>query len=366
MLNRIVESTGTPPVKGNIRLGTRIDGKLQNTPHFILDEVPEVKEIYGESPDFLEVIFPSENIEAVAFAELQLWSGGAKDAKGERVGGDLMCSGPGPMSDGRPGLATWKNRRAMPRNPDEILSERDPKTGFVSRKCMAEGCCDWVDDKGNPRCKQTMQLRFIIPRVSFSNVYRITTHSWNSMYEFYRLLEWVRSTEGLATTPFRIYKDLKSIKRWDNKSQSEMKRAMPILKINKDDMFWPTYGEVLKEKMKVLKEKRVILLSPPEPEPYLLEEPGEYEVVEQQLQLESPAQRAAAILSDPEVTQLFDLLEEATGNKIDTHKRLRGIALRESEPDVKAAVIEGLKEAIQKSIAERKEVVIENVDPLPS
>lgn len=225
----------------------------------------------------------------------------------------------------------------------EIISGRDPRTGYVQRACLAEQCSDWLDQKGYPKCKQTMRLYFIIPRVSPTNVYRITTHSWNSMYEYYRLLDWVRKTEGLAFKPFRIFKEAKSVKHWDSAKGKEFSRSMPILRIEKDDMFMRLYGTQLNEQLKAIRDSRFYLMAPPEPEPMLLD--SESYVAPEKVE-ETPLQRALRIatplVTDPEVVEAFEKLEAVMNRGYDEKSRLSYIMKKFEEPDVKLAVLDGL------------------------
>lgn len=354
MINRLLESTGAPPIKGNIRLGTRTNGKLQNEAYFVLNEVPEVKEVYGEQPDFLEVMFPGNNINYLIPANFEVWSGGKTDKDGNPVGGDLLCSGPGPSADGIPGVATWKNRDRLP-PVEEQASDRDPKTGHVLRHCRAEQCSDWLDAKGYPRCKQTMRLHFILPLVSPTNVYRITTHSWHAMFEIYKLLDWVNKTEGLAYKSFKLLKEPKSIKRWDSAKGKESSRVMPILRIEKDDMFLKIHGEKIKETLRLLRENQFMLLAAPEPEPLLIEGEGTIDMEEAQAAPLSPTQRADLVLQDPEVSGAFDKLESVMGKRFDAKARQMYILKKEKEDDVRSAVIDGLTRSTLDILAKQQQ-----------
>ena len=336
MLHRLEEATGIP-IKANIRLGTRVNGKLQNEAYFVLNEAPEVKEIYGEQPEFLEIMFPGDSLEAIAPAALECWSG-TRDKDGKIIGGDLVCSGPGPREDGSTGVAVWRDRIRMPPEAD-CIGGRDQKTGYVQRHCRGEQCTDWLDAKGYPKCKQTMRLYFIIPRVSPTNVYRITTHAWHSMFEYYRLLNWVKETEGLAFKPFKIYKEAKSVKHWDASKGKEFSRAMPILRIEKDDLFLQVYGKLLSEKLKALRDSRFFLAAPPEPGPMLLDSEGPLDVEEVPL---TPSQRADLILADAEVQEAFSKLETVMGKSFDVKARQMYVLKKEGEDDVRLAVIDGL------------------------
>lgn len=360
MLNRLLESTGAPPIKGNIRLGTRTNGKLQNEAYFVLNEVPEVKEVYGEQPDFLEVMFPGNNINYLIPANFEVWSGGKTDKDGNPVGGDLLCSGPGPSADGLPGIATWRNRDRLP-PVEELASDRDPKTGHVLRHCRAEQCSDWLDAKGYPRCKQTMRLHFILPLVSPTNVYRITTHSWHAMFEIFKLLDWVNKTEGLAYKSFKLLKEPKSIKRWDSAKGKESSRVMPILRIEKDDMFLKIHGERLKETLRLLRENQFMLLAAPEPEPLLIDGEGALDMEEAQPVVLTPAQRADLVLQDPEVWEAFDKLEAVMGKTFpsaEARTKARHVYILQKEAlsgNVRDNVIDGLTKSFLHVVGKMQE-----------
>lgn len=347
MLNRLMESTGIP-VKGNIRLGTRIDGKLENKAHFVLTEVPEVVEVYGPEPEFLEVMFPGDDLNAVAPTALEYWTG-TRGKDGSIIDGAMVCSGPGPFADGSPGIAIWKDRNRMPPQ-DDCMGERDPKSGYVQRYCRGEGCSDWLDLKGFPKCKQTMRLYFILPRVSPTNVYRITTHAWNSMYDFYRLLDWVRKTEGLAFKPFKIYKEAKTVKHWDAAKGREYQRAIPILRVEKDDMFMQLYGAGIQERLKLLRDNRFYLMAPPESEPLLLD--SEAGVAEEAQPTElTPAQRADAVLADPEVILAFEQLEVCLGRAMTHQQRQLYVLKKAGGADLRIDTLDGLQKSIVELMA---------------
>jgi hypothetical protein len=328
-----------------------------------LTDAPEVAAIYGEQPEFLEVMFPGDALDVIANAELQYWTG-TRDKEGQIIDGALVCSGPGPTGDGTPGIAVWRDRNRTPPQED-CASSRDPRTGYMQRYCKGEGCCDWLDGRGFPKCKQTMRLYFIIPRVSPTNVYRITTHSWNTMFEVHRLLKWVKDTEGLAFKPFKLYKEAKTIKHWDSAKGKEFSRAMPILRIEKDDVFLPRYGLEIEEKLKTLRDSRFYLMTPPEPEPLLVS--GESDMT-QEAPEETPAQRAHrianAVLAEADVQEGFAKLESAMDRVFDTKSRLMYIMKKSDAPDVKEAVLDGLTRSTMEVLAKSQPVMVEEVAPV--
>jgi hypothetical protein len=354
-----------------IGLGTRVNGKFQNESYFILDRAPEVKAVYGDEPDFLEIMFPGDNIDAIAQTTLEYWAAGKKNDAGVNIGGDLICiSETGPLSDGVPGNATWKDRgRLSPPPPEErFVTERDPVTGYIVRKCRGPECNDWAAK----RCKQTMKIRFMIPRVSLRNLYMITTHSWNSMYEFMDTLRWgAKLGGGIAYTPFRIYKGLKSIKHWDSEKGKEYTRAMPILRIKEAQDFMALYGDAVKAGLRLLQEQRMYLTGAPDPV-YLEAPDGESEdsgCIDVEVPPD-PAQRANLILADDEVRVAFALLETALGRGLDLKEKQTYVLKKEHAEDIKAAVLFGLNKSYcdilsKKEVEPPPAVTVEQIDPLP-
>jgi hypothetical protein len=370
MLTVFENSMRFPPCTP-ISLGTRVNGKLQNESYFILEKAPEVKAVYGDEPEFLEIMFPGDNIDAIAQTTLEYWAAGKKNDAGVSVGGDLICvSETGPLNDGTPGTATWKDRGRLspPAQEERFVAERDPVTGFIARKCRGPECGDWVAKK----CKQTMKIRFIIPRVSLRNLYMITTHSWNSMYEFMATLTWGgKFGGGIAYTPFRIYKGLKSIKHWDAEKGKEYSRAMPILRIKDAQDFMSLYGEEVKAGLRLLKEQRMYLTGAPEP--VYLEAPDGEDGGGDCVDIEAPpdpVQRADTILADDEVRVAFALLETALGRELDRKEKQTYVLKKEHAEDIKAAVLFGLNKSYceilsKKEVEPPPAVTVDYIDPLP-
>src|SRR5688572_5033482 len=172
-IQQVSERNRGPSFRGRIRLGIKVakggrDEMPEDVHYFVLEEVPEVAQVYGPKPTELEIMFINDDPDIAYPTWLKYFGGAIKDPKTKKsLGGKLYCKGNGPDHTGAPGIA-------------EHFAMKDPKTGIVpTRPCLGPGCSDW-DDKGK-KCKQHMQLRFIIPRVSLFDVYAISTNSWNSI-----------------------------------------------------------------------------------------------------------------------------------------------------------------------------------------
>jgi hypothetical protein len=361
MINSVDESLW-PPVHANINLGT-FDEKtrqFENTPYFVLDEAPEVAKVYGDRPTSLEIMFYHREVEKSARAQLELWSGGAYDSEGNRIGGKPRCFGNGPYTDGRPGRAEWFDLKELP--PEESIAwVRDPKTGIVPRVCYGENCVHWQDAKGKPMCKQTMTLIFTIPLVSLDDLYRITTHSWTSIRDFQSLLQTNASIGGIVGVPFRIFKEDRTKTHTDKITGKVYKRAMPILGIGKSLDFFEKHGGVLQDKANKLMERKNYLKAYTSEDAVYLSRSGlDMEALPEAIPL-TPAERAKELLTDPDVMAAFVRLEDAVGKKFNDKARSQAILKKENEPDMKAAVLESIEQKVLEAAERNKPVAVEVV-----
>lgn len=383
MLNMLTERSARPVVEGVIRLGTRESlsgGRIRNEPYFILKDAPEVAAAYGtETPDAIHIVFPSNDLEQIAHTGLYYWRGVKDKATGKMVSGKKPAcySEKGPYIDGTPGEAIWYDRNTLPPQGD-ILSERDPATGYIRRVCRGKDCVHWQDDRGRPMCKAAMMLKFYVPMTGYFMLHRCITHSKTSMGEIYEYLRWFVGTQpgGLLGKVFKLYKDSSVITRWDNNSQSETKQVMPILKIKQDREWGAKFGEVVTAKFKQNNQVMPLFLTGSATDQFLpppFEDSGEegvdYVDADEDTPAEpvvlTPAQRADLVLSDPEVQEAFGKLETAMGKPLDVRTRQSYVLKKEGEGDVKVAVIDGLTRSTLEILAKNAPQPEPEPEPAP-
>lgn len=167
-------------IRGVIRLGTKDEGdkgRMHNTEHFILRDAPDVEKVYGPDPKEIDIVFPGNDIDVVAFSAFQHWM--SKRGPDGMAVPFLICQGNGPSLDGTPGSATWFDRDYAPPE-DEWLGPRDPNSGFLQRACRgdgARGACEPCKQSKEKKCGPRIVLKVIIPLVSIYEVYLITSGS---------------------------------------------------------------------------------------------------------------------------------------------------------------------------------------------
>lgn len=339
-IQQIVERKQAPVI-GKIRLGIRKEGQNStypsNTDYFVLHDAPQVMEVYGKEPKELDIVFPSDDMEAVMPTWLKWYGTGTKGRDGKVLGGNLKCMGNGPDAAGNPGEA-------------KHFLKKDPQTGVVpTRPCLGEKCPDWLDGKGNKQCKPAMQIYVMLPKVSPFGVFRIDTTSWLSIREFYNQIEWVRQLNNgrIALIPFKLVKAQREVKYFDPKSGKEEKKAqwIMLLKPNEDQK----QIEGMRQNLELLGRAALSW----RPDQALLEAPMDdnYATIDAEAagKAEASAQNvrtAESVANDPEVSAAFDRLGKVRGTALTAKDRIIMVRKKEKEPNVKEAVLAGLNHAI--------------------
>jgi len=328
------------PRLGKIRLGVRKEAKSgamypSSVEYFVLSDAPGVEEIYGKDPKELDIIFPSDELERVIPTWLKWFAGGVRDKDGNIKGGKLLCVGNGPDEQGNPGTADY-------------YAGRDAITRVVpTRQCMGEQCPDWLDKKGNPQCKPSMQVMVILPRVSFYGVYIIDTTSWNSIQEFHNMLNWVRDRNNgiVRGIPFKIVRETRNLKYVDKKDGKEKNSTQHIMTIKPNEDFIKHFGEEMASRIQSAFHAS---------DRYLL--PSSYDVMHETMEDHHPVleadttpqkiEVAESLVDDKDINYLFDQLEKKTGKQYTRKARVIAIRKKEKEPNVKEAVIATLKQML--------------------
>lgn len=252
------------PVNGHIRLGrkkTSANGMEypENVDHFVIDEVPELKNMIMEDGQKLgdrplktfTGFFVSNEIEQSYPHGLVLFTGAKKDSSGKSVGGTLKCRGTGPEVDKNnvmvnPGIAEYTDVQLDPATGRETKS-------LIPRQCLGEhGCPDAKNAKGEIVCKPRMRLFIMIPGVSIDGVYEISTGSISSILDISSRLKFMEMTYGgFKLFPFTFYREGIML------GTGKAKRIQHILKIKPidSDTYWATDGVKIKEKIDAIRQR---------------------------------------------------------------------------------------------------------------
>ncbi|MDD4985126.1 MAG: hypothetical protein PHQ43_04965 [Dehalococcoidales bacterium] len=161
------------PCLGKIRLGTREerdDGTfLIPADHFICPD--EVKQVFGEKPKELRIMFPTENSEQWASQYFRRYS----------PLGRLICRGDGETALVRAdlGMEQTPGKGRLPEEMKEIAC--NPRT------CPHYQCGD---------CRRVMNLQFLLPDCPGFGVYQLNTSSYHSMRNVNSMVNFTRSICG--------------------------------------------------------------------------------------------------------------------------------------------------------------------------
>lgn len=342
------------PVAGKIRLGiTKMSQKGNRfpveVPHFVVDHLPEVKAIYGDTPTSLDAFFLSDDEEKIAPNYYKLWGGGYVDANGERKGGKLLCKG-----DGREA---------------QHLAQRDPITRVVPmRQCLAQQCPDWTDGKGRQMCKPQLDLFVWLPLANLGGVYQITTSSWIAIQSVLQCIRHFKNATGGRVTgiPFRLFRSPKEVNHSDPKTGKELKTTHHIMQLDHNPTFKKRCEGQLAEQINSLMIPLTNISAPQiqitgsVDEGYAPVDEDEIREAENKAKVSSSEQ----IAEDPELVPLFDQLASLKGKKGTPKLRLITARKFEGKPDQKAALKAYLEGEIKKA-GEAGEIVEESTQAQP-
>jgi len=205
------------PRLGKIRTGVKKKSAKGNdypeeVPYFVLNPVEEVLDkngivvgtrenehmkaliqMFGEKPYELQIVFPSDNIEAVADANLKWWAGDVVKKKAS-----LMCKGNG--------------RFANYRGSDKVSGLDLPPGSYpegMNRLCDREKCPQAVSGK----CKPNLNLLFVVPEYSLFGVFQVNSTSTKAITAIWSSIELARNAlrmEGISSivgVPMRLFRE---------------------------------------------------------------------------------------------------------------------------------------------------------------
>lgn len=348
------------PIIGKVRLGERREAKSGaeypvNVAYFVLDDAPGVAEIYGQNPTELDIMFPSDDIESVIPTWWRWFSAGQKDSSGKVIGGKRICQGTGELDQNTAGEATWFDRNRKPPE-DEIISV-DAASGQIKRKCYGKYCVDAKDEKGNPKCKQGMQVFCILPRVGFHGVFEIDTTSWDTITAFDSALNWWLSLPGgsFRWQPFKIKKVEKVKTFYDAKANVEKTSKQQIMTLEYNAAFLTLHGDDMRHKLAQLQNNPQSMLPPAPEELADMTMEDNYPVIEAAPSKPQPDE-AQALLSDPDLVLAFDEFARVMETTFSAKDRLTLIKKKQGPDvtDLKKEVMRTLRKRIEEKKASLK------------
>ncbi len=161
------------PRLGKLRLGIKVTNKKgteypKATNYFVCPD--EVKKVYGEEPQSLDIIIPVEDEELWANQYYRQYSRGR----------GLVCKGDGEICRRMIDLGTGND------------TNRDTKQiGWKDGvSCAGRACPDYQAKK----CKEVMNLQFLLPRVPGLGIWQIDTGSINSIRNINNMAAMIRAT----------------------------------------------------------------------------------------------------------------------------------------------------------------------------
>jgi len=159
------------PRLGKIRLGLREEGADGNiypspTDYFVCPD--EVKQVFGEKPKELRIMFPTEDREQWASQYLRCYS----------ESGNLLCRG-----DGETALAKVETINRENDSNNETVSK------LLEMPCNPDRCPCYKQGY----CRRVMNLQFLLPDCSGFGVYQLDTSSYHSMKNINAMLALIDS-----------------------------------------------------------------------------------------------------------------------------------------------------------------------------
>jgi len=173
-----VSSARILPRLGKIRLGIKVEPEDKHpypkaTDYFVVPN--EIKQIVGEKPKELQIMFPSNDMEQVARQYLRCY--------GQTFG--LVCWGDGE-----------KCRRKVDIETGDLAGRNTKEWVWKDMTCDYENCPEY-----GARCRRVMNLMFMLPDVPGLGVWQIDTSSFYSIREINSTLEIIRNLTRLPEMP---------------------------------------------------------------------------------------------------------------------------------------------------------------------
>lgn len=163
------------PRLGKIRLGIKAKSREKGTEYpkatdyFVVPD--EVKEVYGDKPTELDIMFPVEDPELFAQQWLRAYS----------LSQGLVC-----ISNGIEG------RRKVDMATGAIADHETKQWEWKEINCDPQDCPEYQ----TKRCRRVMNLQFLLPRVAGLGVYQIDTSSFYSIVNINSMTKMLKGVLG--------------------------------------------------------------------------------------------------------------------------------------------------------------------------
>lgn len=172
----------------------RIDWfEVHQDEHTPAGAVAAFRDVYGERPRELDVMFPVDDPEVYMPTYLKAYRGG--------VG--LFCKGPGQNEDGAPGLAMRVyDPEDQTLTPDDVPEGTRPGAMIQVAKCDTETCPLYLTKK----CRLIFRLQVLLPKVQGMGVWQLSSSSYNSVQNLRGGLRFVQAFTGgrIAGIPLKL------------------------------------------------------------------------------------------------------------------------------------------------------------------
>lgn len=181
------------PRNGKIKLGYKKKHSNGNeypvaADHFVCP--PEVREVFGDEPKNLTVVFPSTDPDVVAPAYYRAY---------HRTRG-LVCKGDGETANRK--MNPNKVFRGQDGRPEGPLPTRDDKEIelFTGLRCPGRECPFYI--KGD--CSESMNVQFMLPDVDGWGVWQIDSRSVHSIMNLHDSFRWLRLFGNFTGVPVTL------------------------------------------------------------------------------------------------------------------------------------------------------------------
>jgi hypothetical protein len=174
------------PRLGKIHLGVRdpVKGYPIRTDYFVCP--PEVCEVFGEQPKALDILIPVEDEEKWASQFYRCYS----------LTRGLICKGDGETAS-----------RMATKGTTELPDAGTKEVEMIDFECKGRDCPDY-----KVRCKEVMNVQFLLPKVKGLGIYQIDTSSINSIININSCVELIRNIYGkIAMIPLSLTLEPKKV-----------------------------------------------------------------------------------------------------------------------------------------------------------
>lgn len=250
------------PRLGTIALGEKDDkGTPRAVDYFVVP--PEVQEVYGPHPRELDIVLPSDDLEAVFPAYLKRY--------GDQFG--LICRGDGEIatvnelyakSSGMEYGIAHRDGQFVDAATGEVLAvEKAGDKGWVRIACPYKNCQHYI----NKKCREVAVLSVLLPRVpGVLGAYSIDTGSFNSYINIRNSLLILKQMLGrISFIPLKLKVRVQEVHPEVNGRQ--IKRKVPIMYIDMGDLTLERVLQLARER-KLLTVASLPALGGVELEPY--------------------------------------------------------------------------------------------------